>query len=474
MRRFHFLTVVALTSLCACGGSGGDAPTVAAPTPAPIPAPPPSPGPTPVDMGASRIPLVDLGINLYNPTMQTGSGYQGGLYASGANVIPATHRAAGLVKANAIQPLDANGNASATGKIVLVGIGMSNTTQEFCTGDSPLAMTCGGTTGRMCNATTGRLWQQNCHATSFMGQAAVEPGLNPNLVIVNGAAGSRVAAHWISPTQAITPGFDDFSVNGTTVTCGSTDGVTDNQYERIKNCVLPAVGVSEAQVQIAWVKVANPGPTRHLATTGVNNNADKSDGFCQTRATPFNNMQSEAAALQENIGCILRALKVRYPRIKQVFLSSRIYAGYATSNLNPEPYAYEYGFAVKWVIDAQIRQAAGQSVDAVSKNLSYDDANGVAPWVAWGPYLWANGTTPVQTGGLTPDVAGLAYFPFVDANGDGQHDAGQPATDFQNDNTHPMVNRSPSAQEKVGRLLNRFFADSPLTRCWYKTGEVCQ
>jgi len=429
-----------------------------------------------VDMGATRIPLVDLGLNIYNPALQAGGGYQGGLYAGGSNTMPAAHHAAGVAKATAVQLLDQNGNPSSTGKIVLLSIGMSNTTEEFCVA-AHATMTCGGSTGRTCNTPSGNRWQQNCHATSFMGQAALEPGLNPNLVIVNGAAGMRTAPLWISPTATTDSqgnGFDDYSMASGTPVCGATDTVFDNQYDRIRHCVLPAVGVTEAQVQVAWVKVANGGPTRHLATANVNNNADKADAYCQTRATPFNNTQSEAANLQEQLGCILRTLKVRYPNIKQVLVSSRIYGGYATIPLNPEPYAYQYGFSVKWAIDAQIRQAAGQPIDTVAKNLSYDNVTGVAPWVAWGPYLWANGTTPVQTGGLIPDVAGLRYFPFVDANGDGNHDAGLPAPDLRADNTHPSLNANPSGQQKVGNLLNRFFNDSPLTRCWFRAGETCQ
>jgi len=57
---------------------------------------------------------------------------------------------------------------------------------------------------------------------------------------------------------------------------------------------------------------------------------------------------------------------------------SRIYAGYASSTLNPEPYAYENAFAIKRVIAQQL------SGDPA---LNYDAASGpvVAPWLSWGP-----------------------------------------------------------------------------------------
>src|ERR671936_402607 len=47
---------------------------------------------------------------------------------------------------------------------------------------------------------------------------------------------------------------------------------------------------------------------------------------------------------------IVAILRARYPNLKLVYVSSRTYGGYATTPLNPEPYAYDSGFAVKWLV----------------------------------------------------------------------------------------------------------------------------
>ena len=112
-------------------------------------------------------------------------------------------------------------------------------------------------------------------------------------------------------------------------------------------------------------------------------------------------------------------------------------------SLNPEPYAYESGFAVKWAIEAQINQmATGASAAGEYGDMSYERG---AAWLAWGAYLWADGSL------TRPD--GLAWLPG----------------DFQSDGTHP----GPSGEQKVGRLLLQFFITSPVTRCWFLAGASC-
>ena len=260
----------------------------------------------------------------------------------------------------------------------MVSIGMSNTTQEFCSTAerSPTAL---------------------CDPWTFMGQAASDVAVNKNtLVIVNGALGSQVATLW--------------------------DSSTESNYDRILERHLIPQNLSEQQVQVAWVKVARANPSISLPAT----NAD-------------------AYELLINLGNIMRALKVRYPNLQQVFLSSRIYGGYATtSTLNPEPYAYETGFAVKWLIQAQIDQMQnGFGVDMRAGEL--DATNGTVPWLAWGPYLWADGMN-VRSDGLMWE-----------------------SSDFEMDFTHPAK----KAETKVANRLLTFFKESEFTQCWFTNPGTC-
>ena len=315
----------------------------------------------PLQQAPAATPLNELGSGIYL------NQFEGGLYPNGSNDAPAAHAAEGIARAAAIRPLGLSGEPDPNGHYVLVSIGMSNTTQEFCSQNS----------------------LQPCGSWTFMGQAAADPAVDhTSLFIVNGAHGGRSAAYWDSPT--------------------------DPDYDRVVTDWLTPNGLSEKQVQAAWVKVANPGPTTSLPNAG-----------------------SDAYRLVDQMGDIARALKVRYPNLQQVFFSSRIYAGYATTTLNPEPYAYESGLAVKWLIEAQINQMNGGGIDPLAGDLNY--TTGVAPWLAWGPYLWADG--------LNPRSDGLIWQP----------------SNFQSDGTHP----SQSGEEKVGAMLLDFMSSSPFTVPWF-------
>src|SRR4030095_2123247 len=231
----------------------------------------------------------------------------------------------------AIKPLDKDGRAADDGRIVLLSIGMSNTTQEFST---------------------------------FKRLADADPRTSPALIIVDAAQGGRDAPAW-SRAEA------------------ETWRVADER--------LASSNVTPQQVQVVWVKQAIAGPR-----AGFPAGKDR---------------------LRDHLGEIVRLAKARYPNLRLAFLSSRIYAGYARSHLNPEPYAYESAFAVRELIQKQL---------GGDPSLNADAARGAvrAPLLLWGPYLWADGATPRK-------ADGLSYSP----------------EDFGRDGTHP----SPSGRDKVAR-----------------------
>jgi hypothetical protein len=166
---------------------------------------------------------------------------------------------------------------------------------------------------------------------------------------------------------------------------------------------LEAARVSPNQVQIVWVKLANVGPRGELAEHGKK--------------------------LEKDTLAVLQNCKARFPNLRIAYLGSRIYAGYATTALNPEPYAYEGAFVVRWLIQ-----------DRIKGNADLSFADGKAPLLLWGPYLWGDGTTPRQSDQLIWERKDLA--------GDG---------------THP----SQSGREKVANMLLTFFKTDPLASTWF-------
>jgi hypothetical protein len=273
--------------------------------------------------------------------------YQGGLYPGGVNTPPPAHQTAAMQAANAIVPRDANGLPSAQGLIGFASISMSNANQEW---------------------------------TAFQRRADQDDHRNARVVLVNGAEGG----------QSLDVISDDNAP------------YWDNLDERIA-----AAGLTDRQVQVVWLKMADAQPT--------------------TLAFP-----EHARNAQANAVSVMQILKGRYPNLAIAFFSSRSYGGYSSVANRSEPLSYETGFATKWLINDQINGLPG---------LNHDSANGpvMAPLLLWGPYLWTNGTTPRSDG--------LIWL----------------QADLEADNVHP----SPSGEEKVAIMLEDFFRNAPSTIPWY-------
>lgn len=254
-------------------------------------------------------------------------GFQGGLYPRGRNAPSNVYLATGLAAARRVDRAR---------RIVLLSIGMSNTTQEF---------------------------------QAFMRLAGRLPAKSPRVLLVDGAQGGQDAERIGDPNARFW-------------------SVVDERLAR--------AGAARAEVRVVWLKEAIARPTE---------------------AFP-----ADARRLQANLRQIVAILRARFPRLELVYLSSRIFAGYASTPLNPEPYAYQSGFAVKWTVGDRI---AGRLRGR--------------PWLAWGPYLWADGTRG-RADGLIWECA-----------------------DFRRDGTHP----SDSGRQKVAQRLLRFFTTNRTARRWF-------
>jgi len=141
------------------------------------------------------VPITDLGTGTY-------LGAEGGLYLNGSNIMPASHDSDGVNLADAIQPLDANGNPDPNGSYALLSLGLSITFENF-----------------------GYLKQQAFGDTT----------LNPHLVLVNGANPNLTAGRYANPSDPI--------------------------WNTEMNYFLPQAGVTANQVVAAWVMVIDGFPT---------------------------------------------------------------------------------------------------------------------------------------------------------------------------------------------------------------------
>jgi hypothetical protein len=176
--------------------------------------------------------------------------------------------------------------------------------------------------------------------------------------------------------------------------------------------------ISAAQVQVGWIKTAS-----------------KDDSI------PEFPLQSDSI-YEKYIRSIQRA-KQKFPNLKMLYIGSHPYGGYANiesdnADLAGEPPAYYQGFAVKWVITSQI---------AGDPRLKYKGADTKAPWIAWGPYVWADGMIPRVSDGLIWECTD-----YLDEGG-GFH-------------------LSEAGRSKEANILIDFFATNPTSKKWFLSGPM--
>lgn len=258
-------------------------------------------------------------------------GFSGGLYGD-SNEPPAVQADAARTALASVLPRDAGGAPDPMGTIGFVAIGMSNTTEEF------------------------RWFERNEDAN---------PERHAGIVFVNGAIGSHPSEFWADPQHA----------------------AWDTLAARVA-----AAGVSPAQVQVAWIKLARG-------------------------SLPDLRFPQHAALLRDDLRAVVRNARALYPNLRVAWLSSRIWGGWTSNPQRNEPLSYETAFAVRWLIEDQI--AGDPLLD-----------KGVAPVLLWGPYLWAAGETPRADGLSWPQSD---FEPdFIHPNDDGERKVGTLLSAFFN------------------------------------------
>jgi hypothetical protein len=249
-------------------------------------------------------------------------GEPGGLYPDGTNTPPADYEAAGVAAGKAIQPLDTLGRPSATGRILLISVGMSETNLEF---------------------------------GYFQQQEMTDPLRSRAVRMINGAYNMYSPSYWMDPNSAA--------------------------WLRVEQNI-HGIGSTDPQVQAIWLQEADPFVTTDFETTAHN--------------------------LANELTTITAVAAAKYVNLKQVYISSRTYAGYTIGAGNPEPFAYWNGFANKFAIQVSISNPTA------------------LPWVGWGAYLWTNG--------LLGRADGMVWL----------------CSDTQSDGNHPSL----TGQAKVSGLMH--------------------
>jgi hypothetical protein len=202
----------------------------------------------------------------------------------------------------------------------------------------------------------------------FVRLAEEEPGLSPTVELVDGAMAGWDAMRIARPAAG---------------------------YWRAVDRRLDAAGASPRQVQAVWLKTAISGEDR-----------------------PF---PEDARALQAQLRTIVSILPLRFPNLRLIYVSSRTYGGYAITPANPEPAAYDSGYAVRWLIQERMQGKLR------------------GPWIGWGPYLWTDGEKGRADG-----------FTWA-------------CPDVKQDGMHP----SPAGSAKIARALLRFFKTDPTSKGWF-------
>lgn len=321
--------------------------------------------------GFTPTPLIDQPSGIYVP----GSGshpvqFQLGLYG-GSNLlsdISPAHDAQLKAASASIVPICNDGNAPSrqcpeggTGLIGFAQLGFSVSIQQTCTGPlHPEGQTAPPPPGCAIGSADHIFFQY---------QQGSSPTVNPDVAIADCDQSSATMSVWAGAI-----------------------GTSSPFWQNCINTVLPNAGLSANQIEAVAIEAAAGSPRDGFGTMSSLTHIPCKSGDERTVA---------ACYAEQNTATVLRELKQQWPNLKIAYLYNRSYGGWAAADsLNPEPYAYEDGFSVQFLILAQINQADnGGAADSEAGDLSYANA----PVLSWGGYQWADGNIANSEGISWPE-----------------------------------------------------------------------
>jgi hypothetical protein len=174
--------------------------------------------------------------------------------------------------------------------------------------------------------------------------------------------------------------------------------------------MIDSMGLSNLQVQVAWVETENTG-------------------------SPDSTFPGGPQLLLKDLKQLLKVMKQKYPNLKLCYFSARTYSGWVEGGSGrglEYPRDYYNGWAIKWFIDS-----------AISQRQSGFEYKGTTPTIAmpiYATYNWTNGEV-ARKDGFSMDCE----------------------TDFGGDGLH----LSTVGENKIGKELFNFFSRDDNTKQWF-------
>jgi hypothetical protein len=129
-------------------------------------------------------------------------------------------------------------------------------------------------------------------------------------------------------------------------------------------------------------------------------------GWKNVARTPAEAFPDAMEKMEADLATVLAHALQTYPNVKLAYLTADGFRHFTDF----EPHVWREAFAIKWLIENQIRKAEKTAYEGEQRRL---------PWLQWGPYIWDNSwgreyfTDGVHPAGKALDVVVDKYWSFL-------------------------------------------------------------